>query len=689
METDNLNKDTKLRSYYLTEYGDDELGTEINPEADFMGLYEVLYNELDVYEYIGVIDSVIRERLFDALASLMDLDYEVVYDMWMNESKGLMENDEDDYEARVQAYEDMGMTRSDAQAAVDAEDIIAARKAKSLEENKANDSYKYYLKAGSQALSQVPSEQRGMVKSEIKTHLLNQVYDTDNLVPALDIINRTQNDENLQYKELMKDRLQLIAVSNILQYIDLLVKVKGVKDIKTAIKMIKSKESHREAIAKITSEHFLKMVEQMHDEGWASTLSENKDEDDSCWEGYEQYGMKMKDGQEVPNCVPIEENAKRRKTLKIEEGAINFTYSEDGYPTYAYIPEMDDDANGHHPSLTEILFFETEELVQRANDEIQDLAAEIGYEVSEKYGDTNQVEFFVEEGPIALKPGYYDGFTITIYFYDITFDVVPRDEEEKIKKEIIDFSLQKMKEIANQVPLQKVRFGGWTGPIIEEGNLEEGYREAVGLEGRIEDHRRADTDTVEMMLETFFNKSALTFEGLAVDSIPDALEFFIEEKGQEDVFANIFSGEQFNEIFRLSGSNAYPEDFAIVVFENTGTVLAITIGARWLDDIVNNNAEREGYHPFDPSFGDDWYNESYDMYEGAEEDMDELERLEMQHKALHDLAREYAIKNSKQEINSPEDIETVAIRKALDDGMTKLVKRMLEIEYQRKTSQRR
>ena len=27
-----------------------------------------------------------------------------------------------------------------------------------------------------------------------------------------------------------------------------------------------------------------------------------------CWEGYKQVGMKMKDGKEVPNCVPVNEN---------------------------------------------------------------------------------------------------------------------------------------------------------------------------------------------------------------------------------------------------------------------------------------------------------------------------------------------------------------------------------------------
>jgi hypothetical protein len=29
--------------------------------------------------------------------------------------------------------------------------------------------------------------------------------------------------------------------------------------------------------------------------------------DEACWKGYQQYGMKNKDGRQVPNCVPIKE----------------------------------------------------------------------------------------------------------------------------------------------------------------------------------------------------------------------------------------------------------------------------------------------------------------------------------------------------------------------------------------------
>jgi hypothetical protein len=31
-----------------------------------------------------------------------------------------------------------------------------------------------------------------------------------------------------------------------------------------------------------------------------------KEEGDPCWEDYEQYGTKIVDGREVPNCIPIQ-----------------------------------------------------------------------------------------------------------------------------------------------------------------------------------------------------------------------------------------------------------------------------------------------------------------------------------------------------------------------------------------------
>lgn len=33
----------------------------------------------------------------------------------------------------------------------------------------------------------------------------------------------------------------------------------------------------------------------------------------TCWDGFEQKGMKMKNGKSVPNCVPVGSSKKKKK----------------------------------------------------------------------------------------------------------------------------------------------------------------------------------------------------------------------------------------------------------------------------------------------------------------------------------------------------------------------------------------
>ena len=51
-------------------------------------------------------------------------------------------------------------------------------------------------------------------------------------------------------------------------------------------------------------------------------LEEEKKKKDPCWKGYEQIGMKEKDGKEVPNCVPIK-NEEIEEALNQEEMALD------------------------------------------------------------------------------------------------------------------------------------------------------------------------------------------------------------------------------------------------------------------------------------------------------------------------------------------------------------------------------
>lgn len=77
-----------LRRYYVETFPTDDMGTDINPKATFRGLYKALEEHKDVYEYIGVGDSLVRERLFAELAEIKGVKYNTIYDMWMGYSKG-------------------------------------------------------------------------------------------------------------------------------------------------------------------------------------------------------------------------------------------------------------------------------------------------------------------------------------------------------------------------------------------------------------------------------------------------------------------------------------------------------------------------------------------------------------------------------------------------------------------------
>ena len=72
-----------IREYYLTKYPTDELGVELNQTPTFAGLLNQLIVGGDVYRYIGVSDSIIRERLFEGLAEELNVNYDYVYDLWI------------------------------------------------------------------------------------------------------------------------------------------------------------------------------------------------------------------------------------------------------------------------------------------------------------------------------------------------------------------------------------------------------------------------------------------------------------------------------------------------------------------------------------------------------------------------------------------------------------------------------
>ena len=110
----------------------------------------------------------------------------------------------------------------------------------------------------------------------------------------------------------------------------------------------------------------------------------------------------------------------------------------------------------------------------------------------------------------------------------------------------------------------------------------------------------------ETKIRELENGSAFTWEGLS--GLENDKEVILDCFKKADVLGDVetfefytWKGELMNQIYQLTGLNAYPEDLPFVsiplsMFNNNIGKLAlvkIQLGARWLDDIVDNNARRE------------------------------------------------------------------------------------------------
>lgn len=110
-----------------------------------------------------------------------------------------------------------------------------------------------------------------------------------------------------------------------------------------------------------------------------------------------------------------------------------------------------------------------------------------------------------------------------------------------------------------------------------------------------------NTDITMSLCDEFYDDSALTIEGLGLDSLDDYANYLDDICGLEDgaVF-HVIDGNEMNDFYMLSGKNAYPGDLHIVVIKLSDLVNPDKIilkrfefGGRWFDDVVDNNARRE------------------------------------------------------------------------------------------------
>lgn len=101
-----------IREYYANAYPDDDLGRQLLEDVTFADVLEALRGQQDVYDVIGVGDSIVRERLFARIAELLEVDYDYVYYLWLNgpsDAEGGTGLDDSVRDAYMLAYPDDSM----------------------------------------------------------------------------------------------------------------------------------------------------------------------------------------------------------------------------------------------------------------------------------------------------------------------------------------------------------------------------------------------------------------------------------------------------------------------------------------------------------------------------------------------------------------------------------------------------
>jgi len=73
----------KIKDFYTETYPTDDLGEQLNDDVTFKDLWNGLHGNKNVYDIMGVGDSVIRERLFEELSEITGVDYKYIYDLWL------------------------------------------------------------------------------------------------------------------------------------------------------------------------------------------------------------------------------------------------------------------------------------------------------------------------------------------------------------------------------------------------------------------------------------------------------------------------------------------------------------------------------------------------------------------------------------------------------------------------------
>lgn len=75
---------SSVKTWYTTAFRCDDLGYELPDNLTFEDVFNCLDRRKSIYKLLSpAADSVIRERVFQKLASIMHVDYDYIYEQWL------------------------------------------------------------------------------------------------------------------------------------------------------------------------------------------------------------------------------------------------------------------------------------------------------------------------------------------------------------------------------------------------------------------------------------------------------------------------------------------------------------------------------------------------------------------------------------------------------------------------------
>lgn len=80
----NIDFSQSIKEWYVKEYPNDPLGPRL--AGTFGSAMQCILFGNDFYAYVSVADSLVRERIFRKLSEMLGVEYDEIYNLWLNET---------------------------------------------------------------------------------------------------------------------------------------------------------------------------------------------------------------------------------------------------------------------------------------------------------------------------------------------------------------------------------------------------------------------------------------------------------------------------------------------------------------------------------------------------------------------------------------------------------------------------